>query len=114
MSLGLLFAFLSGGVTATSSLIVKSGSAEATVIQTVFFRNVIMTSILALILIVSGEMQSLMQTRMRTIAWMLTRSVASFIGLATLYALYRLIPLGSLIFIALQFTYIELWADLYG
>ena len=105
MSLGLLFAFISGGVTAISSLIVKSGSAEATVMQTVFFRNVIMISILALILVVSGEMQSLIHTRLKTIAWMLTRSVASFIGLAALYALYRLIPLGRSIFSVFQLLY---------
>ncbi|XP_072035249.1 solute carrier family 35 member G1-like [Amphiura filiformis] len=95
MSLGLVLAFLSGCVVATSSLVVKLASGHATVLQATLFRNVIMISVLCVFLTMSGEMGSLFRTPRRTMAWMLVRSVASFLALASVYALNSLIPLGD-------------------
>ncbi len=96
MTPGLLFAFLSGCAVATSSLVVKLASDHAcSVLQSTLYRNVFMISVLGVLLIVAGDTASLFRTPRKTMVWMCVRSVVSFVALVSVYALYRLIPLGK-------------------
>lgn len=97
MAVGLLLAFLSGGVTATSSLLVKlSSDGGTTVLQAAFYRNIIMVFIWTVLLSLSGnDLRTMVHLPSRTIAMLLLRSVSSFVGLVSIYAVYQLLPLGD-------------------